>query len=110
MTRFAGSSLTQTSAPAWDENTAILFTSDHGEMLGDHYLFRKTVPYQPSVRIPLLVSGLAGFGIEAGTVLNEPVSLEDIMPTILDLTHVPMPKTVEGRSLLPLLRKEAVEW
>jgi len=92
------------------EDTIIIFTSDHGEMLGDHYLFRKGVPYEPSVRVPLLISAPEHYGIKRGQVISNPVSLEDIMPTILDLAGVKAPDTVEGSSLLPLMREENVSW
>ncbi|MBI2442215.1 MAG: sulfatase-like hydrolase/transferase [Lentisphaerae bacterium] len=91
-------------------NTAVIFTSDHGEMLGDHYLWRKIVPYEPSARIPLLIQAPPHFGIKPGTVINQPVGLEDIMPTCLDLAGVAIPPAVEGRSLLPLARRENPPW
>lgn len=90
-----------------DANTVILFTSDHGEMLGDHYLFRKSLPYDGSARIPLLISGP---NLPAGQVLEQPVCLEDIMPTVLDLAGVEIPKSVDGRSLVPLLRGQRTQW
>lgn len=77
-------------------NTYVLFLSDHGEMLGDHYLFRKCFPYDGSVRIPLV---MAGPGIKPGTVIDRPVGLEDIMPTLLELAGLPIPKSVDGESL-----------
>lgn len=92
------------------DNTIVIFTSDHGEMLGDHYLFRKSVPYEPSVRVPLLISMPKRYGIKRGKVISKPVSLEDIMPTILELAGVEIPDTVEGSSLLPLMREENVSW
>ncbi|MBB3073247.1 arylsulfatase A-like enzyme [Paenibacillus baekrokdamisoli] len=92
------------------DNTIIIFTSDHGEMLGDHYLFRKSVPYEPSVRVPLFISAPPRYGIRKGQVISKPVSLEDIMPTILDLSGVEIPNTVEGSSLAPLMREEEVSW
>ncbi len=91
-------------------NTVVMLTSDHGDMLGDHHLWRKTVPYEPSARIPLLVRGPGHLEIQRGAVRNEPVSLPDIMPTLLDMADVPIPDTVEGRSLLPLLRGEQPPW
>ncbi|MBU0716055.1 MAG: arylsulfatase [Verrucomicrobia bacterium] len=91
-------------------NTVVLLTSDHGEMLGDHYLWRKTMPYEPSARIPFLLRAPQRFGIRPETVVNEPVGIEDIMPTLLDLAGVAIPDTVEGRSLLQLARGEKVEW
>jgi arylsulfatase A-like enzyme len=91
-------------------NTAVMLTSDHGEMLGDHYLWRKTVPYEPSARIPFLMRAPGRFGIRTGTVVERPVCLEDVMPTVLDLAGVSVPDSVEGRSVLPLARGESAEW
>jgi len=92
------------------EDAIVIFTSDHGEMLGDHYLWRKSLPYEGSARIPLLVRAPRRFGLKEGIVIDEPVGLEDIMPTILDMAGVPIPETVEGRSLLPLMRGEEAGW
>ncbi len=91
-------------------DTVILFTSDHGEMLGDHYLWRKRVPYEPSARVPLLIQAHERFGLCRRSVIDLPVCLEDIMPTLLDMAGVEIPDTVEGKSLLPLMRGEAVDW
>ncbi len=92
-------------------NTIIMYTADHGEMLGDHYMWRKSVPYEGACHIPMLVRTPPSFGFPQGQVLDHPVSLEDVMPTVLDLTGAPIPDTVEGRSLAPLLRGETrVPW
>ncbi|MBU0611360.1 MAG: arylsulfatase [Armatimonadetes bacterium] len=85
-------------------NTVLLFTSDHGEMLGDHYLFRKYCAYEGSAHIPFLISGPE---VAPGRVCHEAVCLEDLMPTVLDLAGCPIPDTVEGRSLVPILRGHA---
>ena len=95
---------------ATGRDTVIIFTSDHGEMLGDHYRWRKILPYEPSSRIPLLMRAPERFGLQRRSVVDEPVCLEDIMPTVLDLAGVPVPETVEGRSLLPLMRGEKTAW
>jgi len=58
----------------------------------------------------MLVRAPARFGITPRTVIDQPVCLEDLMPTILDMVDVPIPETVEGRSLLPLLRGETPPW
>ncbi len=92
------------------ENTVVLFTSDHGEMLGDHYFFRKRLPYEGSARIPLLISAPARFGLPAGQVVDRPVALEDIMPTVLDFAGIRIPESVDGASLLPLMRGERAPW
>src|SRR5690606_22154511 len=92
------------------ENTVVLFTSDHGEMLGDHHFFRKSLPYEGSARVPLLICAPGRFGLGEGQVLDQPVALEDIMPTLLDFAGIPAPASVDGSSLLPLLRGERPPW
>jgi arylsulfatase A-like enzyme len=89
------------------DDTVIIFTSDHGEMLGDHHLFRKCYPYEGSARIPFLIRGP---GVKTASVCDEPVCLEDIMPTVLDMAGVPIPDSVDGRSLVPLLHGESIAW
>ena len=84
-----------------ERNTYVIFTSDHGEMLGDHYRMQKNCPWQGAVHIPFLVLGP---DIPAGQTRNEPVGWHDIMPTILDLAGLPIPNSVDGRSMAPLLR------
>ena len=63
------------------DNTLIVYSSDHGEMLGDHDLWAKKVPFQPSVGIPLII---AGPGIVQGVVSRVPVSLIDLCATFLE--------------------------
>lgn len=91
-------------------NTAVAFTADHGEMLGDHYFFRKSLPYEGAARIPFLFR-LPDREKSAprGTSNDLPVCLEDILPTMLDIAETPIPDWVEGRSLLPALRGETPE-
>src|SRR5699024_325210 len=50
-----------------DDDTYIAFTSDHGEMLGDHHMYRKAVPYEGSARVPFIIKGPSGSGIVAGS-------------------------------------------
>jgi len=91
-------------------NTYVCFTSDHGEMLGDHNLFRKGTPYNGSARIPLLVKGPQESGIIPNAAYDQVVELRDVMPTLLDCAGLPIPEQVEGKSLLPILQGQAVEW
>ena len=84
----------------------VIFTSDHGEMLGDHYYFRKCEPYEGSTHVPLLLQGSQGLGLAPGYSSETPVCLEDIMPTFLEAAGVPAPQDLDGRSLLPLIRGE----
>jgi arylsulfatase A-like enzyme len=83
------------------EDTYIIFTADHGGMLGDHHWFRKALPFEGSARIPLLVSGP---GIPKGTVLDEAVDLVDILPTACDLAGISIPDWAEGTSLARVAR------
>lgn len=83
------------------EDTAILFTADHGEMLGDHDLYRKSVAYEGSAHVPLLLElpprlreGWGPRGDVAGI-----AELRDVMPTILDIAGVAVPDGVDGTSL-----------
>jgi len=91
-------------------NTFLLFTSDHGEMLGDHHLWRKTYAYEASARIPFVVRCPAGMPGARNREIPQVVGWEDIMPTFLDLAGAPIPDAVEGRSVLPLLRGETADW
>ncbi|MEM6562578.1 MAG: sulfatase-like hydrolase/transferase, partial [Planctomycetota bacterium] len=90
-------------------NTMVVFTSDHGEMLGDHGFMRKRLPYEPSARVPMLVKPPEDWGIAGGEVRDELVGLRDVMPTLLDAAGVET-RSVDGRSLLPLCRGEAEDW
>ena len=81
-------------------DTIIVFTSDHGEMLGDHHRFRKSVAYEGSARVPFLISAPPAFGIAQGTTSDAVATHADIMPTLLDMLDIPIPETVDGLSLL----------
>lgn len=88
--------------PRCKDPTYIIFSSDHGEMLGDHHLFRKSLPYESSSHVPLFISG-RNVDIPQGQ-SDALVSWEDIMPTILDLAGVPIPDRLDGRSLVPVMQ------
>ena len=88
------------------ENTLILFTADHGDMMGDQLLYRKTFPYEGSVNVPMIVRWPASLGLKAsrGQVRRELAELRDVFPTFLDAAGLPRPASVEGMSLLEILR------
>ncbi len=92
------------------DNTWICFVSDHGELMGDHHLFAKTLPYEGSARVPLILTGPRDCGITPGYVDEHPVELRDVMPTLLDCAGLPIPETVEGHSALALARDETSKW
>jgi arylsulfatase A-like enzyme len=85
-----------------ENNTAVVLTADHGESFGEHGLWlHGSGLYSHEVRVPLLLrypNHLPG-----GQVLRGPVSLVDVMPTLLELADLPIPASVQGTSLLPLL-------
>jgi len=87
-------------ATGQEENTLVVFTSDHGDMAGAHQLNQKHSLYDESARVPLI---LAGPGVEAGRVEDEPVSLVDILPTVCDLAAVDAPPDLPGITLRPAL-------
>ena len=83
------------------DDTAVVFTSDHGEMLGDHGLWAKRVFYEGSANVPMIVVGRAGDErVPAGRVDARTVGHQDVMPTLLDLAGLPVPTSVQGRSML----------
>lgn len=82
------------------ENTLIVFSSDHGEMLGDHNLWGKCQPYQPSAGVPMVI---AGPGVKQGIVSKSPASLVDLTATFLDYAGLQKPADVDGVSLKPVL-------
>lgn len=92
------------------QNTLVVFTADHGDMVGAHGCVGKSVLsfYDDLVRIPLFLR-LPG-AIRPGTVLRQPVSQVDLMPTILDYAGQPIPRPIHGRSLRALLSGQKVSW
>jgi N-acetylglucosamine-6-sulfatase len=91
------------------ESTIIVFTSDNGYFYGEHGLsIERRLAYEESIRMPLLVR-YPGV-IKAGTVRNELALNIDLAPTLLSMTRLPIPRDMEGRSLVPLLRGERTKW
>ncbi len=87
------------------DNCLIVFCADHGDMMGDHYLMRKCYGYEGSARIPMVIRYPNGSDLPTGT-FEQPVGLQDVMPTILDVAGVPVPETVTGSSMLGAIRGE----
>ena len=87
----------------------VVFTSDHGEMLGDHGYFRKCQPFEGSANVPFLIAGSAEMGFRKGLRIERPVCLEDLMPTLLAIAGSDIPGHLDGVNLLPVLRGEKTE-
>lgn len=82
------------------ENTLIIYSSDHGEMLGDHGRWGKQTYYRPSAGVPLLV---AGPGVRAGVASTALVSTQDLAATMLDYAGAEALPAMEAKSLRPVL-------
>lgn len=89
------------------ENTIVVFTSDHGEMMGSHGLVGKTVSYEESIRVPLLLR--APFRRHSQVRVSAPVSHISLVPTLLELLGRPARDGLPGESLLRLLEGGKLE-
>jgi|SRR6266496_142355 len=87
------------------DNTIVVHTSDHGDSLGAHHLFAKEVMFEEAARVPFLIRLP---GQTRGKLVSQPVSHIDFVPTLLDLLGEPKHSQCAGKSLLPLIREEAV--
>ena len=83
------------------ENTLIVLWSDHGYHLGEKAISGKNTLWERSTRVPLL---FAGPGVSAGAVVERPVELLDIYPTLVELSKLPAAEGLEGQTLVPLLQ------
>ena len=88
-------------------NTIVLFTCDHGDMLGTHGMWGKRVFYEGSANVPMILS-LPGRDVPRGVVDDRLVGLADVMPTLLELAGIDVPGTVEGLSMLGQRRRETL--
>jgi arylsulfatase A-like enzyme len=84
-------------------DTILVFTSDHGDMLGSHGQFKKQKPWDESIRVPLLIRWPKGLGTKARS-LDALFNSEDLMPTLLGLARVTIPPSVEGLDYSSCLR------
>ena len=84
------------------ENTIVLFTSDHGEMLGDHHLVFKGTTFDEVTNVPLIISYPGK--VPSGEIRMAMSNSIDIMPTLLDCAGLPVPASVQGLSLVPVLQ------
>jgi arylsulfatase len=87
------------------DRTLIVFTADHGDMTGDHNLWRKSYSYESSARIPMLLRWPGGLASgERGRTLDHPVELRDIFPTLLDAARARTSRPLDGASLVDAVR------
>ena len=89
------------------ENSIVIFTSDHGEMLGDHGMAYKWLMYDGITRVPMIVKDFRSQHETRST--DSLVSLMDVGPTALDFANLPIPTRLEGKSIRPLLDEKCDE-
>ncbi len=90
-----------------DENTIVLFTSDHGCHFKTRNSEYKRSCHESAIRVPTLITGP---GFEGGGRIQELVSLVDLPPTLLDAAGIAVPSAMQGRSILPLVRDKTAAW
>lgn len=83
------------------ENTWIIYSSDHGLAVGQHGLMGKQNMYDHSLRVPFIITGP---GIDSHQVLNTPIYLQDVMPTVLEIAGAEINDGIQFQSVLPLIR------
>ncbi|MEP1209191.1 MAG: sulfatase-like hydrolase/transferase [Rhizobiaceae bacterium] len=89
------------------DDTIILFTSDHGDMLGDNGLYAKRLMYRGSAHVPMIIMGPKGDKATApGKVDDRLVGMQDIMPTLLEMANIDIPDGCTGRSMISGARRE----
>ena len=81
------------------DDTYLIFTSDHGLSVGNHGLIGKQNPFDHSIRVPFIVTGP---DVEKSKKIDEPIYLQDAMPTTLDLAGIEIPENVRFQSLVPV--------
>ena len=94
------------------DNSVILFVSDHGDMLGDHFHWRKTYAYEGSVKVPFMIRLPQDMPLacKRGGHLSQVVELRDILPTFVELAGGQVPEDIDGMSVLPLMQEKNPQW
>lgn len=90
------------------DDTVLIFTSDHGEMLGSHCLWQKMCMYEESVKTPLFIKFPSGLQ-SAANETDALVSAIDIVPTLCDYLDIPLPEGIAGSSLMPIVQGKQME-
>ncbi|SFD27829.1 sulfatase family protein [Algibacter pectinivorans] len=86
-------------------NTIIVFSADHGEMMGAHDVrpFQKQRAWDESIKVPFLIS-YPGIDKQKGAIINAPINTPDILPSLLGLSNIKIPQNIEGENLTALIK------
>jgi choline-sulfatase len=90
------------------DDTVVIYTSDHGEMAGEHGMWGKRTFYEAAARVPFIVRWPGH--LPEGARTDQPVELVDLFPTLAEVAGAPLPEGLDGSSLLRLLRGHDPEW
>ena len=93
-----------------DDNTVVIYSSDHGSMLGAHGLSGKWIMHEESIRAPLIIFDPRLPSSQRGRQCDKMALSIDLAPTMLALADVEIPDAMQGRDLTPLVRNESVQW
>ncbi|WP_299430124.1 sulfatase [uncultured Maribacter sp.] len=87
------------------DNTIVVFSADHGEMMGAHGVkpFVKQLAWDESIRVPFLIQ-YPGINNQKGAVVNAPLTTPDILPSLLSLSNIKIPEGIEGEDLAKLMK------
>ena len=88
------------------DNTIVVFTSDHGYLLGHHHKFQKQHLFEEATRVPFIVS-VPWMKSQHGKATGQITELVDLYPTLAELARLPAPDALQGESMLPLLKDPA---
>ena len=94
----------------FDDNTVVIYSSDHGSMLGAHGLTGKWLMYEESIRVPLIIRDPRLSAKLRGRRCDKMALSIDLAPTMLAMAGVPVPEEMQGRDLTPLLGGQPVKW
>ena len=105
-----GEILTELARLNLDDNTVVIFSSDHGSLLGDHGLSGKWLMYENSIRVPLIIYD-PRVDSKIGTGRRDEMVLSiDLAPTILALAGVEPPDSMQGENVMPIVQQQPPEW
>jgi arylsulfatase A-like enzyme len=94
----------------WLNRTLVVYLADHGDMLGDQYLWRKSYAYESSARIPLILHWPEGLADARGRSVAAPAEVRDVLPTLVDAAGAAPPPGIDGASLLGPARDPTCPW